>query len=475
MSAQVDVERFLVEQAHRFRNDPLGFIYFAFDDIQPHDWQRDSLEDIRLALEQGKSRQEAIQIATASGHGVGKSCFVAWLILWAIATESDCKGVVTANTETQLKTKTWAELAKWYALFRYKHWFELTATALFSSVEGHDKIWRIDMVPWSERNTEAFAGLHNAGRRVLLIFDEASAIPDKIWEVSEGALSDEDTQIIWAAFGNPTRNTGRFRECFGRFKHRWKTRQIDSREVPGTSKSTIQKWVDDYGEESDFVKVRVRGIFPSAGSNQFIDSDCVADCVAMKAEGYEHMPKILACDVARFGDDQTVMGIRQGRKVFAPKKYRGLDTMQVASFMAEMADTHKPDAIIIDETGLGAGVVDRLRQLRYKVFGFNGGGKPDDPATYFNRRAEVWGLMREALRAGLDIPPDRELQDEISSVEYSFTPKQQIILEKKEDMKSRGLSSPDVADWLAMSFAVAPAARDKPKKNHHSVSRGGWM
>ena len=157
---------------------------------------------------------QAIQLAVASGHGIGKTALVSWIILWAISTKPDARGVVTANTETQLKTKTWAELGKWFHMFIGKDFFSLTATALFAKDSAHERTWRIDMVPWCERNTEAFAGLHNKERRILVVFDEASAIPDVIWETTEGALTDANTEIIWCVFGNPTRNTGRFRECF---------------------------------------------------------------------------------------------------------------------------------------------------------------------------------------------------------------------------------------------------------------------
>src|SRR5882762_3551618 len=163
-------------------NDPLAFVMGAFPwgiagsrlekEDGPEDWQRELLEKIRLGL---LTIDEAIQLATASGHGVGKSCLVSWLILWAISTFPDTRGVVTANTETQLKTKTWAELGKWYHMFIGKELFQLTATAIFSTDSAHERTWRIDMVPWSERNTEAFAGLHNKGRRLIVVFDEASA------------------------------------------------------------------------------------------------------------------------------------------------------------------------------------------------------------------------------------------------------------------------------------------------------------
>ena len=175
-------------------SDPLSFVKGAFPWSEagtrlaaftgPEPWQAEILSRIR----DGLPLQSAIRLATASGHGVGKSALVAWILIWSMATKPDTRGVVTANTETQLKTKTWAELGKWFHMFIGKEHFKLTATALFADDETHERTWRIDLVPWSERNTEAFAGLHNQGRRIVVIFDEASAIPDIIWETTEGAL-----------------------------------------------------------------------------------------------------------------------------------------------------------------------------------------------------------------------------------------------------------------------------------------------
>ena len=188
------------------------------------------------------------------------------------------------------------------------------------------------MVPWSERNTEAFAGLHNQGKRILLVFDEASAIHDLIWEVSEGALTDADTEIIWCCFGNPTQNTGRFRECFGRFKHRWLTRQIDSRTVKITNKTKIQEWVDDYGEDSDFVRVRVRGVFPRTSANALLGPEDVEAAIKrVYREGeFEFAAVVFGLDVARQGDDSTVLARRQGKIAYPLRQMRIPDTMLVA-------------------------------------------------------------------------------------------------------------------------------------------------
>lgn len=463
-SAELD----LISEVTACTSDPYRYVLFAFPwgsgelkDKLPEPWQISILNKIR----DGLAIDKAIQEAVASGHGIGKSALVAWIILWAVSTFEDTKGVVTANTETQLKTKTWAELAKWHRLCINKHWFEMTATALYSKDPAHEKTWRIDMIAWSERNTEAFAGLHNQGKRILIIMDEASAIPDIIFEVSEGALTDEHTQIIWCAFGNPTRNTGRFRECFGRFKHRWDHSQIDSRTVSLTNKEQIAQWVADYGEDSDFVRVRVRGVFPRAGSMQFISSD-IADAAAnreCKAESFD--PLVIGVDVARFGDDQSIIQFRRGRdaKTIQPIKLRGVDTMTLAAKVAECYRTYKPHAVFVDGTGVGGGVVDRLRQLNIPVIEVQFGAAPDrslpgqDNDAYANKRAEMWGNLRTWLKGG-SIPNDPELIADLTGVEYGFVlrdGRDAIILEKKSDMKKRGLASPDCADALALTFAYA--------------------
>lgn len=457
------------EQLLLLTHEPLSFVCLAFDwghgELEgfrgPDAWQAEVLEDIGKQLDDKNRINRAICEAVASGHGVGKSALVSWLILWAVLTCTDTKGVITANTETQLKTKTWAELAKWFRLCNCKDDFELTATALISKLPGHEKTWRIDQVPWSERNTEAFAGLHNKGRRVLLIYDEASAIPDVIWEVSEGALTDSDTEILWCAFGNPTRNTGRFRECFGRLSHRWSCRQVDSRKAAMTNKEQINSWVADYGDDSDFVRVRVKGEFPRAGGNQFIPSDLVQQAMerTVRESEYKFAPKIIGVDVARFGDDASVITKRQGLFCDFQKVLRNVDTMTLAGLVAEEYHAWGADAVFVDGVGVGAGVVDRLRQIGVDVIDAQAGARALNPQKYVNRRAEMWSLMRDWLAGGA-IPPERDLCDDLTGLEYGFSSNGAVQLEKKADMKKRGLNSPDRADSLALTFYAPVAARE---------------
>jgi hypothetical protein len=463
-SAAVELQKELAEQMAEMTLSPALFAKTAYPwgegvlekATGPRVWQGKILDLLESKLQNRDTCYQPIRIAISSGHGIGKSSLIGMIMGWAMSTCEDCKIVVTANTGTQLATKTVPRVEEWFRLMITAPWWDLKATSITVNDPGHERLWRADYIPWSENNTEAFAGLHNKGKRIVLVFDEASGIADKIWETAEGALTDEETEIIWLAFGNPTQNTGRFRECFGKFKHRWETFQIDSRNVEGTNKAEIDKWIADYGEDSDFVRVRVRGEFPRAGSNQFIGSDLVAACRKYRAVGYQALPKVLSVDVARFGDDQTVVGTRQGRYSAILGKYRGLDTVQVAERVIEFMQKEAPDAIVIDGDGLGAGVVDHIkfRGFGARVFEFHGGSAALDPVAYYNRRAQCWGMLRDWLAAGAQIADDPELEADLTGPEYGFSARQQIQLERKEDMKKRGLASPDCGDMLAMTFAV---------------------
>ena len=443
MSAQpqtIDLEQQLVDDLYSFRFDPLKCVLYSFpwgegelaDSEGPRQWQREKLEALRDHLTNQATRYIPYLEAVASGHGIGKSAEVAFIIHWALSCWEDARIVVTANTGDQLQTKTVPESKKWFRRAINAHWFEPRSETIKVKDAQHKDTWRADFVTWSIEKTEAFAGLHNEGKIIVLIFDESSAIPDKIWEVAQGALTDEKTIIIWLAYGNPTKNTGSFRECFGRFAHRWKTRQIDSRTVEGTNKEQIEKWIEDYGEDSDFVRVRVRGEFPRAGSTQFIPSDVVAEARKAHYDVPPILPKIAACDVARFGDDQSVIGDRQGRRGRIHKRFRGLDVVQLSDRCIEYIDLEKPDAFVIDGDGIGAGVYDYLNHRGYGrktlLVEFHGGAKPNDAAKYFNKRAEVWGEMRDWLVAGVQIPDDPELDTELTSIEYGFSPKCAIQL-----------------------------------------------
>jgi hypothetical protein len=429
----------------------------------PRAWQADVMAAIATHLANPATRFTPCRIARASGHGIGKSALIAMLIKWGLDTGVDTRVVTTANTEGQLLTKTAPEIVKWHNLSMTKDWFRPTATALVSTVPGHDRSWRSDLVTWSITNTEAFAGLHNQGKRIILVFDEASGIPSKVWEVALGALTDEETEIIFLAFGNPTSNTGPFRECFGRFRNLWDAKQIDSRDVEGTNKAYLDELVETYGEDSDIVRVRVRGQFPSSSSMQFIGTALVDAARARGPYPTVSDPIIFGLDCARFGDDHSTLAIRHGRDARTRpwKRWHKQDAMTLAGDVALQAQLHRPDAIFVDAGNIGAAVIDRLRQLGVEnVHEVWFGAKGQDAiwsgemrVKTANKRSEMWTNMRGWLAGGA-IPDDETLAADLTGVEYGYAADQvSILLEKKEHMKARGLASPDDADALALTFA----------------------
>lgn len=452
----------VVEAAALCRYDPLAWSRFAFDwghgELTGYrgarQWQTEAFADIAAHLKNPETRHMPLMLARASGHGIGKSAFIGMLVNWALSTCDDCKVVLTSNTDTQLRTKTAPEVGKWQRLSITREWFDVSATSIAVRDKSHAKTWRADFVPWSEHNTEAFAGLHNKGKRILLVFDEASAIADKVWEVAEGALTDEDTEIIWVAFGNPTRNTGRFRECFRRYKHRWNHAQIDSRTVEGTNKAQIAKWAEDYGEESDFFKVRVRGMFPSMSARQFISEADVAAAYGrhVPESAYAFAPKIITVDPAWEGDDEFVIGFRQGLVFRILETFAKNDNDLIAAQkIARYEDELGADAVFID-AGFGTGIKsagEGLGRFWTLVWFAN---KSDD-AGCLNKRAEMWKAARDWLKDGGAIPDDPTLRDELQAPEIVPRADGKIQIESKKDMKARGVPSPNRADALVLSFA----------------------
>lgn len=478
----------LIEECAQYTNDPLGFVLWAFpwgeagteleNEEGPEAWQARVLNQLGQGI---ISSDQAIRIARCSGHGIGKSALVSWVILWAIATFEDTKGIVTANTETQLKTKTWSELSRWFSRFIAKDCFDFTATRIaIKSRETEDQArWKIDMVPWNEKNPEAFAGLHNKGKRLLLIMDEASGIPDVIWDVAEGALTDANTQIIWLVFGNPTKASGRFRHCFpqGDNYHRWHGEAIDARTVRFTNKKQIAEWAEDWGEDHDFFRVKVRGVFPRIDTTSFIGFELAREASERDIE-YDSSTIVLGVDVGRYGDDPSCIYPRKGRDarthmpVFYFAEPTEYGTMGLVDKVVKVFNSLQATMVFVDDGGVGGGVVDRLRQLRIPVIGVDFSKKsdnfnPNDDTKYANKRAEIWGAMRNWLVKGaiVDKVPgvERGLIEELCSPMFGFNGKEEILLESKKDMrKLRNIKSTNAGDALALTFAYDVSLARRP-------------
>ena len=492
MSAARDIERQLAEDIARFECDPLGFILYAYPwgsgplkGAQPRLWLVRLCGRISAVLRsnigQPADRWRIVQQAVASGHGPGKSAAMCMLAQWALSTFERTRGIITASTDTQLRTKTWPEMIKWHSLLINRHWFEVSATAI--AHRGLDREWRIDAIPWSENNTEAFAGLHNAGRRVFIGFDEASAIADRVWEVAEGAMTDAGTQCLWLVMGNPTRAGGRFRECWRAHRSEWQTETLDVRTVEGANLDRIERWRRVYGEDSEFFRVRVRGEFADADPNQLIPLAWIEAARARQAEDYGSAPRLrVSVDVADGGEDDTVITVAQhydsGHVVllqqagfsFAPS-VAPLESADAAERMfAAWGGRKGADDIVVDALGVGAGTAGSLMQRGHAVIAYKGGASASNPARWRNRRVQSYLVLRDAFRDGLvviapDALPDAEGWEEFCAQLGSVRGKPGIErledLVTKEEMRRAGLKSPDRADSLAMQYATsAPVVRN---------------
>ena len=450
--------------------DPLKWAEIAWDwnhgDLSgvsgPRVWQADIMAAIRDHLSNPETRFNPCLISVASGHGIGKSASMGMISNWAMSCWPGCKIVATANTDTQLRTKTSPEIGKWFRTSLTAHWFDVQSQSVKIRERGRENEWRLDFVPWSEHNTEAFAGLHNKGKIIVLLFDEASKIADKVWEVAEGALTDENTIIIWVVYGNPTRNMGRFRECFRKFRHLWNARQIDSRTVEGTNKDYLQQQVDTYGIDSDIVKVRVLGQFPSSGTNQFISTADVdgARSTHLRPEQFNFAPRIIGVDPAWTGEDEFVIYFRQGLyskklAVFA----RNDNDVAMAQVILRFEQEMEADAVFIDG-GHGTGIYSAGKTWgrSWQLVWF---AEKSADAACLNKRMEMWKSIRDWLKEGGAIDPaDDVLYYDLIGPELVPRLDGKLQLESKEDMKGRGIPSPNRADALALTFAYPVQRRD---------------
>ena len=330
-------------------------------------------------------------------------------------------------------------------------WF---STLLENQLKMDTQWYYVEGQSWSQENPDAFAGAHSM-IGFLLAMDEASGIDDEIWRISDGFFTDPSDLRLWITISNPRRNTGRFFDCFHTNKDFWTTRCIDSREVESLDQSVYDRIIAMEGEDSDAARVEVKGEFPRIGDKQFISREVVEDAIERKVETDEGEALIMGVDVARFGDDRSVIRFRQGRDARSIPKltFRGLDTMELAHQVSMAIDKFKPDAVMVDGGGVGGGVVDRLKQLRYKVIEVQGAERPFQKDRYLNKRVETWDTMKEWLVTGA-IDDDWELVRDLTGPEYDKHPTTgKMILESKDSMKKRGLNSPDDGDALALTFA----------------------
>ena len=481
-------------------DDPEAFVLYAFPWGQkntplhkftgPRKWQRDVLRDIasHVRKQKGQVTFDTVRMAVSSGRGIGKSALVSWLILWMLTTRIGGSVVVSANSENQLRSVTWAELTKWTAMTINSHCWEVSATKLVpaawltESVERDLKkgtrYWACEGKLWSAENPDSYAGVHNQDG-MMLIFDESSGIPNPIWEVGAGFFTENTPDRYWFAFSNPRRNEGYFFETFHAKRDFWNTRSVDARTVEDTDKAVYEQIIEEYGQDSAQAKVEVYGEFPSAGEDQFISPMLVDDAAKRPRWKDTTAPIIVGVDPARGGADATVIVVRQGRDIVAIKRYQGEDTMTIVGRVIDAIEEYSPALTVIDEGGLGYGILDRLTEQRYKVRGVNFGNKAKQSVAFGNKRAEMWNDMRNWLKSA-SIPQDRQLRSDLTGPTKKPNSSGTIFLEGKKEMRSRGLASPDAADALCVTFAFPVAHREYKEPTRRNYQNSGavlnsWM
>lgn len=474
-----DYETLLHEAVAEYYDDPLGYVLAMWPWKQPgtflehHDgpdnWQEEFLELLGRRIRErgfdGAAAVNPIKMAVSKGHGVGGSALAAWLVNFIMSTRPHCHGTVTANTSGQLQTKTWAAIQRWNKASRTGHWFVCNNDRMYRI--GYRASWFCAPQTCDEKNSEAFAGQHAADSTSFYINDEDSNVPDIVHEVEEGGMTDgEPMQFL---FGNPTRSNGAFYEAvFGRMRHRYDAVVVDSRKARFANHALHEQWIKDRGENSDFVRVRVLGLPPNASDAQYIGSKLVRDAASRKPSNIGDESLIVGLDIARGGSDNCVFWFRKGTDarsippiIIPGEEMR--DSMRLVSVAADVLNRryngHHVQLMCIDATGIGGPLGDRLRQMGHSnvVDVQFGGDSPD--TTMANMRGFMWMKMREWLTIGcIPASPDPvgvRLETDLCGPGYHHDKRDKVVLESKEDMKERGLDSPDYGDALGLTFAYA--------------------
>ncbi len=409
-----------------------------------------------------------IRGAVSSGHGIGKGAKVGMLVDFLMSTRRNAKGVITANTSTQLQDKTWAAIQTWVKRGITSHWFEINQNIMYR--KGFREQWKCSPQTCDPDNSEAFAGQHNVSSTSFYINDEDSNVPNIIHEVQEGGLTDGEPMHF--LYGNPTRRRGVFYDIvFGGEGKRWKTWVIDARNCRFPNKQLIEEQLEDWGEDSDRFRVRVRGVPPKAEDAQFIDSQRVIDAQRREVFALPDEPLVAGCDLAWGGKDANVIRFRRGRDARSIPAIRipgeltrdpSVLTNRLADILSGIYDGRKVAMLFLDSAGIAGSIGTRLRELGHtNLLEVNFGA--DSPSRkYRYMRDFMWGQMKDWLLTGA-IDKSPRLENDLTAPGLRDDLQQRVWLESKKEMKARDVPSPDEGDALALTFAQTVAAPAKPQ------------
>lgn len=395
-----------------------------------------------------ESVRDKRRTAVPAGHAVGKTWLAARLALWFLLNWKGSKVVTTAPTWTQVETLLWREL---HAAHRQAR-VELGGTLTKTQLDLADDWMAIGL---STKEPTRFQGHH--GERVMIVFDEATGVDPGIWESAEGVAVGENDRFL--AIGNPTDPTSQFKVACD--SPLWNVIRLSSVDHPNVVEdrtvvpgAVSKSWVDEHresygGEDTSLFRARVAGLWPEQGPDMLISLAWVEAAVRRWKEERAGKVEAVGCDVARFGSDETVMvTIRENGYVDLPESFRGQDTMETAGRLTAMG----APTTGVDDAGLGGGVTDKLRENKVDVVAVNAGAGARDGKTFANRRAEMYWMVRELLRAGdLALPDHAMLAADLTNTKYGFNSRGLIKIESKDDIRERLKRSPDYGDALAIA------------------------
>ena len=400
-------------------------------------------------------------VSVKSGHGVGKSALESWIIWWYISTRPYPKILCTAPTKHQLHDILWAEVSKWKRNSKsLDKDFEWTSEKIY--LKGSQEEWFA--IARTSNKPDALQGTH--AEHVLIIIDEASGVPDIVFEPVLGSMSTIDAKLLMC--GNPTQLAGFFYESHTTKRELYKTHTIDGSKCERVDKNYVQTIIDMFGKDSDVYRVRVAGEFPKANPDSFIG----LDMIRTEKKVIDIVESIdLGVDVARYGDDESVVATTYNKsQVERLNVFKHNDTMRLTGQIVniiKMLNLKYPLVIVrvkIDCDVLGVGVYDRLKEviveknLKAKAIECHFGGKGgkvsyDEPIEYYNSTGIMWGTLRSKLKNNeITIPNNEELIKQITNRKYFINSDGTIKLERKEDMKKRNVHSPDRADAVVLSL-----------------------
>lgn len=443
----VDVDATLT----RWREDPVAFVVENFQ-VEPDPWQLEAL----------RAFPSTQRLALKACKGPGKTSLLAWLGLNFISTRPYARIGATSISAENLSDNLWGELRKWQAKSPFlSARFTWTKTR-FESIEDPGN-WYMTARSWPrsadpQRQADTLAGLH--ADHTLYLLDESSGIPNGVMATALAVLSGgQDCKVVQS--GNPTQTEGPLWRACNEDRHLWTVIEItgdpdDPKRSPRIDLAYAKEQVQTYGRDNPWVMVNILGKFPPTSLNALLGPDEVQAAMKrhLREDEYDWSQKRIGIDVARFGDDRTVLFPRQGQAAFRPVVLRNARTTDIAARCAQAATKWDAEVLLVDDTGhWGHGVIDNLVSAGYSPIGIQYHGQAQDP-RYKNARAEMWMRMADWVKAGGALPDLPELVGELTTPTYTFVGGK-FQLEDKDLVKMRLGRSPDLADALANTFYLA--------------------